>query len=343
MRILNTIKNILTLYNKSIRYKHWNHKFSKIHPSLNINESHSKKLRLILGIGRSGTTWTGKVLSTTTTPIRFFEEPLYYIKPRFPSLWFNKHDHTAVNYIKTISANHYLYRTYKYLTTPKYSWKLLGVNESLKRNDIQSKFCLIKEVHSLLATETLLKKIDTKTIIITRDPIYIADSLFNAQKISTKYLVDETKMIKKNKPFLGYVLGKENLKKILKTFKIIKIIKNKREKIIFEKILTITILTKYLQKISHDSKKTYLISYEKLCQNPEKYFSEMSSYLSLGWNEKKFNEIKKASYTKKESNNPYSIHRNTKKQINHPLKILKQNEVRKINDLLKYCELDYRQ
>jgi hypothetical protein len=39
-------------------------------------------LRLILGVGRSGTTWVSRVLGSTLQPIRYCCEPLFYLHPR---------------------------------------------------------------------------------------------------------------------------------------------------------------------------------------------------------------------------------------------------------------------
>ena len=61
----------------------WLVAFEEKHHSLlkTCKEVNTSKLRLILGIGRSGTSWITKILSLSVKNLRAFSEPLYRIMP----------------------------------------------------------------------------------------------------------------------------------------------------------------------------------------------------------------------------------------------------------------------
>ncbi len=324
---------------KKIYNSYWNLRFLIVHPKLKIEQSDVKKLKIVLGIGRSGTTWISNILATTRTPVRYFEEPLHHIRPILN--FSRKNDRTALNYYDEISNTHRLYIAYKLLTVPKYNWDKIGLKSFLKRDTDDFQYCLVKEVHCLLATEALLSSLNVKAIIVIRNPIYIIDSIFNAQGISSLYLINETEMIRKNIYFLKKNFPK-NFIKIQSMFNKIKSIKNARERKILETALTVAVLTSFLYNISKKNiSNIYLIKYENLCMNPKKYFSEMSDFLSLSWDDTGCNLLTESTAYKNGSDkDPYSIFRNTSSQTDHPLKFLTKNEVYKINQMLIKCILN---
>ena len=66
------------------------------------------RLRLVLGIGRSGTTWIVNTLARVTLPIICFEEPLFHIRPKIRPL--GGKDHTSTD---LVSDEHRIVKAYE--------------------------------------------------------------------------------------------------------------------------------------------------------------------------------------------------------------------------------------
>lgn len=116
-----------------------------------------RELRLILGIGHSGTTWLSYVLSRTPTPIRFFMEGLYQL---------DESGHS-----KDLSLP-LIYDSFLAEQPPD------ELARQKLRDDDDWKFCLVKEVHRLREAELLLDYYpSSKAILLTRDPVRVVDSL----------------------------------------------------------------------------------------------------------------------------------------------------------------------
>ena len=317
---------------------YWYYKFRKIHPELDLDQSDPKKLRLILGIGRSGTTWIGRMLATSMTPLRYFEEPLHHI---IPALSFtNGYNHTAIRFWKALSDSHRLVLSYKLFALPNYDWSKLGIQPFLKRDDKNFNFCLVKEVHSLLATEALLDKFQVPTIIVIRDPVHIVDSLFNAQSLSTLYLTDEVKMILQDPIFFRRYLSKAS-DKVRSTFAKIASWPGGRRKAVQQRILIVSIMTKMLECVAKNSEMVHLVRYEELCLSPGKCFSDMAAFLGLDWTKSNVDALLDTTNYKGEVTSPYSIKRNTAQQIERSFRVLTPAELEEAKEILKYCKLGY--
>ncbi len=90
----------------------WERRFKKRHPGLAQCPSDRSRLRLVLGLGRSGTTWLSRLLAATPTPLRFFSEPL----PHFVPPILTKPDHGGISYRSHLPPEHRLLRAYEKLT-----------------------------------------------------------------------------------------------------------------------------------------------------------------------------------------------------------------------------------
>jgi len=324
----------------SFLLKLWKYKFRINHPKLYKYQGDIKRLRMILGPGRSGTSWLLKTLSHTSTPLRSINEFLYHLKPRLSfSL---KNDHTSIPYTFDIKKIYPLIKSYSCLTLDEYNWnKLLSkhADNLIIRNDKNFKICLVKEVHSLLGTEMLMKYFKIQTIFITRNPIYVVDSSLSITRNKIIYW-NETDYVQ-NHFFLDrfFTHTKKNiLEEFAKNRKL-----PKREKDILNKILTVAILNKMLEQIAKKFNFILHIKYENLCKYPIQNFSKIARFLSLEFKGEmeKFLE-KTMQETKCSINNPYSVFRNTKKQINRPLYFLNLKEAQKAKEMLTNCKLyDY--
>ncbi len=322
---------------KNYYNKYWDIKFSLIHSKLNIKQTAPHKLKLILGTGRSGTSWMGKVLSKSQTSLRFFNEYLYHVTPKLRFSF--KKDHTAIPYCQSLDDNHPLIKSYKVLTHPDYDLnKFLPkhLKKLMLRNDKNFSICLIKEVHSLLATEALLDKFKCHAVIITRNPIYVVDSLLCFRPLNDYMWDNESKYITDNL-FLNTYFPQNNttIKKYIESNQ-----GNKRQQIIMRKTLTVAVLNKMLEQIAKKFNFVLHIKYEDLCKNPQENFARAAEFLSLEFKGEMEKFLKKTMQKTKDSEKDhYSVFRDTKKQLNRPFKFLTRDEVREAKEMLINCEI----
>lgn len=321
----------------------WHHKFEKMHPELSNYEGDASRLRLILGTARSGTSWVVKTLSQTSTPIRYFHEPIWRINPkfsftvqRFPRRFI---DHTAIEYCPTLPQGHPLLRGYLSLTAPNYNWSALGLKNQLVRNDSDWQFCLVKEVHSLLATEALLKSFNCLTVLIVRDPLYMIDSKFasRTRNFRVPYLNREFKAVR-DPAFLERFAPRQ-AKSVAKVLGKVSSIREVRERSILQKVLTAAIIRLMLRVLASEYKCAYLVEYEELCQSPYSIFTSMAKFLTLDYEETMEQFLVKATSSNPEKDNPDSVFRETSKQVDRPFKFLRPQEVSLCRQVLSDSEL----
>lgn len=316
---------------------YWYYKFRKLHPNLDLNQSDPGKLRLILGLGRSGTTWVGRMLATSTTPLRYFEEPLHSIIP--PLSFANAYNHTAIRFSKALPDRHRLVFAYKLLTLPDCDWNKLGNQHRLIRDDQNFRFCLVKEVHSLLATEALLDKFQVPTIIVIRNPLYTVDSLFDAFSLAAPYFLNHESLIIEDPLFLDLYLPNIG-DKVRSTFDVVKSWPDGRKKTVHQGTLLASIMTKMLESVGEKSKSAHIIRYEELCLSPQKGFTEMAAFLGLDWTKNSVDALSDTTNYNGERDH-FSVKRNTLQQIGRPFRFLTQDELEDVKEMLQYCELEY--
>jgi len=314
---------------KDLYWLYWHFIFRKYNEG---NFDH-KKLRLVLGLGRSGTTWVANTLVKSKTPLRYFEEPLFHINPK---LKFNTPpDHTAIDFSEYFPENHPLVQIYRIFCHRGMKLQYLP-QQYVKRNDAQFDVVLVKEVHGLLGTEALAKTLNIPILIITRNIFSVIDSLIKAQAIDTPYLFNEYKLVKENN-FLSYYFPEKN--KVLQTaFDKIDRIEDKEDQLLLEKLLTSFLITKMFEKISQKTKNILLKTYEDLCNNPNENYSQIADFFSMDYKEDDYIFSRKES-ARDEENDHYSLIRNTKQQLYKPHSTIhKKNSF--INNFFKEQQID---
>jgi hypothetical protein len=159
-------------------------------------ESDLVKPIFILGIGRSGTTLLGRLVALSPTPMRFISEPITCLKePISP-------DRVDVNFIspaeqeRVAKIRGILLRMEK--EVEMFKSQMLA---RIERDDPVGRYLLIKEVHALLAFPQILKDLDCRVAVITRDTSRVLDSYLLVEG-NFKYLVEEYKFLKE------YVAGR---------------------------------------------------------------------------------------------------------------------------------------
>jgi hypothetical protein len=301
----------------------WYQQFRNMHPELPKSEDDVQKLRIILGAGRSGTTWLSSVLSKTPTPIRFFMEGLYSVKPklRFSA----KSDRTAIEYRSNLPERHPLLCAYRLLLASRYDRTALGLGTTLVRNDLDWQLCLIKEVHSLLATEALLRFFKCPIVCLIRDPVYVIDSLFARDGLKSMYFENERKAVVKPDFLKRFAPDQsESISRIIKK----SVTGKRREKIILGKVLTVALINSMFRVLADESQYVHLIEYEVLCRSPKSVFRTAAKFLTLDWDNNIESFLSRTSQVNLDKEHEFSfpVFRQTQKQINRKFKFLSQNE-----------------
>ena len=318
---------------------YWFQKLHSFHPEVQLRRRDGEKLRLILGLGRSGTTWLARVLASSPTPLRFFEEPLFHMKPE---LCFNEgSDHTAIDYNPPQQVIERLLLAYGLLGVKNFDWDRLGIKKFLIRDDTGFQACLVKEVHGLMACEQIVDHLQCPILFIIRDPIRVVDSLIHAQSFDSVYLDAESRQLPLNKRFLKTFFP-VNFQEITDTYSWISNIRFHRKKIILRKVLTAGVLTEYFKLISKRFRNTSLITYEQLCLNPWVFFPQLAEFLKIVWDHTSEIQLQESMRKNSTSHDPYSIFQDTKMQINRTLAVLSNEEKKAGESILRECGLRYR-
>lgn len=304
-----TVKNIFSSIKKSInRYRYstaeWHQKridiAKKHYESGHFNsywdreiqtwhkvKSHPEKLRLILGVGRSGTTWIVNTLAQTKTPICCYEEPLYAINP--PLVLSRYYDYTAIGYSRESNGD---------LERLLYAYQILCSDcesiffEDMKkkktlRNDNNCKYYLIKEVHALMATEFLVKNLSCPVLLIQREIITLIDSIMDHTGIELNYFRSEFESLQETKFLEDFFPHKMEI--IVDIIGEIEQETDARKKSIYMKALVAYLFQEMFEIINIKYGNVMLVKYDDLIKDRDEYFSKISKFFKFEYQENSFN------------------------------------------------------
>jgi hypothetical protein len=297
----------------------WAAKFRAKHPFVDREPSDTGKLRLILGVGRSGTSWVSHVLSKTKEGSRFFSEPLFHIRPRLP--YRETGDHTAIGYSADSDAGPLL-AAYQLVAHRQFDGAGLPGNE---RNDPDWTICLIKEVHALLGAEAVLRTWKVPVVFILRDPVYAIDSLFAAQTLESIYLDHEAVAVR-DKLFLERFAGgaQESVRKALAD----NARSPRRRRIMVEKLICVHLLQGMFPSLAEEFPGARTFAYEDFCAQPVDTFKAAARALSIPWDDTMAACLQDSMRgDAAAASNPYVVVRNTAAQKNREFKFLTPEEI----------------
>ena len=250
--------------------------------------------------------------------MRFYFEPLFYIEPRLP--FRRKGDHTAVGYGE-FPEEHPLLSAYRLLLDRQCS----GVRpDVLRRADAGWEVCLVKEVHALLGTEGLLRHCRPPALFILRDPLYVADSLFSAQSLTTAYLDHEVKAVRERSFLDRFLPGRQEMMERL--FRDIRK-RGRRERIVLSKVVCIRLLHEMFMVLAEEFPFVRLMRYEELCEAPRESLSAAAQALSIPWDQDMEVYLAKTMQADSTSVDPYSVMRNTAEQKTRSFRFLTSKEI----------------
>ncbi len=300
------------------RTRRWQRAFGAAYSFMNNSAPEPGRLRLILGVGRSGTSWVSQVLFKTTMRCRCFLEPLFHIAPPLPI--HKKGDHTAVGY-EELSPGHPLICAWQLLAHRKFGGPGMA---TLERDDADWEICLVKEVHALLGMEALLRLWQTPAVFILRDPVYVIDSLFAAQTLQTIYLDHEVEAVRQHAFLERFAPGRQTAVERLFADAARR---EPRQRIILGKALCVQMLQEMFSVLAAEFPCAKALRYDQLCAAPRESFQSLAGALAIPWDNAMDSYLAKTTEADATSSDPYSIMRNTADQNDRPFRFLSPAEV----------------
>lgn len=288
---------------------------------------------MILGTTRSGTKWITQVIGSSRLPTCYIVEPIYKMPPRMP--FSSNLDHTAIEYNSSLKPNHPLVVKYKSLTDVNYDLNKIENSEKfLKYKEDNWIYCLVKEVHSLLATEGLIRLFNIPIILIVRDPVRVCDALFYRDGLETPYATIEGEHMLRNGFLKRFLPDSEAM--IISRKKKISSIEYERHRIILEKVLYVALLRKLLVSLSELYENAHLVEYEKACKAPSLIFKKAANFMGLPWDDMSEEFLRRTmTGTPEDYRDSTSVYRNTSEELDRPLDFLSEEEAEKCYGMLK--------
>ncbi len=222
------------------------------------------RLRLVLGIGRSGTSWTAHVLAEANPQLAYLQEPLACLVP--PTRLNHTPDSSAMPFSASVGPGHRLFSILSALTAYPDS-PILKDSARPRGLPADPKMVLIKEVHALLGTHHLL---DSKAcaIALVRRPLDVLVSLADTFGHGTRYLDLEGKSVR-GPAFLGFV-GLSRQQITLDT-----------SSDWANKLVTIALIQRYFHTLAVKFPNFLVVEYEALERAPQGEFKRISRHLGL--------------------------------------------------------------
>lgn len=302
------------------------------------------ELRLILGLGRSGTTWLSSAINQTESSIRFSMEGLLAFRPKVKLAPFK--DRSAAPFLASIDKNHPLASFYGAVSAFDFDVAQSKMEGPIVRNDPAPQCTIVKEVHALLATEAVINYFKCPTAIITRDPLRIIDSLFARDGYQSHYLNRETgellgsrfvKEFRRPRTFLPrsrharselldrYFAGRET--QIQSVADVVKSKTDPRTRIVLAKIVTAGLISEMLRQIASANSCCRHISYEELCEQPFDTVCEVANDFGIECGDKVRTFLRESTSRKTNKADRFPVYRNQCQIGGQPFRFLTDLEV----------------
>lgn len=320
-----------TALHRAVYQRRWRRTMRRQCPQAMQPPEAAASLRLILGTARSGTSWLVETLARSQEPMRCLIEPLYKLRPKL--LFSFEADRTALPYASHLPAAHPLLMAYRLAASGRVRMAELGVHKGLRRDDADASVCLVKEVHSLLATEALLKALPVPVIFVVRDPVFVCDSLFDRDGLESIYGVIEARHVTASRFVRRFVPDhaaalKEEHARIAQR-------KDPRMRTITERVLTVALIHAMFRQLAREHHSAHIVSYEKLCRVPYVTFQEVAATLGIAWDARAASFLDATMAETEESSDPHSVFRETDEQVERPLRFLKPKEAAQCREMLE--------
>ncbi|MEM7682286.1 MAG: glycosyltransferase [Planctomycetota bacterium] len=291
-------------------------------------------LRLVLGVGRSGTTWVGQKLAASPDGWRTQMELLLRLRPK--ARLGPGPDPAAMPYAEKLKPNHKMltaYRAFAGRACPFVPERLRGARPDAPVG------VLVKEVHGLLASPALLHAMpQARALFVVRDPIRVADSLFDAQTLDAPYLWAESKHVRSTR-FGRRVLGVRGMNAATEVFAEIDNASTARLRRVGDVAVTVALVQRLFESLaSARPEQAQAVTYEALCADPAGGFEQGANFLGVELSSVDLDAT--PIDTASDSASPYSLTRDTGAQLGRPYRFLSAQEAAWCHGLVRGLGLD---
>lgn len=282
------------------------------------------KYRFVLGIGRSGTTLLGRIVAFSATPMRFASEPFHGLKVHASP------ERPDTNCVLPGEADRV---TFLRDSIVRLGEGLEGFRADrlmkVERDDAGADVLLIKEVHSLLAFPEIVRGLDHRTAVITRDTTRVLDSYLIRYKAGNdKYLVGEHSYLARYlggrdaapNPLLDAALSgvSRGVKAYLKRPKWL-------TSVPMRAACTMEVIRHFLTAWAGSDDAVIHVPYEELCLDPIGGMKGIYDFFDLAGNEETVRRIRET--TSGESTEYYATDKDSRKVLTQDYRMLKERQV----------------
>jgi len=263
------------------------------------------RLRLVLGVGRSGTTWTLKTLAQCDDALNAYSEPLHHLRPAIHVS--SSPDRVACDFSPRLADRHPIIRAYQKLSaqrTPGFN----NASRVVVRGCDQPDRILIKEVHALLATPALLSATNARAVVILRNPLRVIDSIFDCQGLDAPYLHHEFEACGDTR-LLAAIGNPGQTARRLEQWRLIRAMPDARQRRAYSAAWAVAVTQALLKRTAERLPERVLtIRYEQAKHQPQAVFGGAAAHLGLRFGDKAAAFIEQ-SRSHDESEDPYSVFR----------------------------------
>lgn len=241
------------------------------------------RLRLVLGVGRSGTTWLASSLARSPSPITYIEEPFRRIRPL--PVFDSGDDPSAIAYsaapdtpeLARLNAVAGLLSAYE----PGMPLFYDDVRDRAVRREAEhAGAVIVKEVHALMGAEWLLQTSGCRAIVITRRFDRLLDSLMHHTGVGSPLFRVEYAAVTRT-PFLERELP-EHADAARLTIDWIERQRPPRVHDLLMSGLMIMLLQAYLTRLAQQHEHVMHVRHDDLITgNPEARFVEMARFFDI--------------------------------------------------------------
>ena len=281
----------------------------------------STRLRLVLGVGRSGTTWTARVLGNTSTPTRLLQEPLFHCRPRL-NLTAGA-DHVAVAPMSRLHPGHRLLTAYRCLLQDKLPLSEVGRDKCIEREDPYWQVCFVKEVHGLLASEAVIRSLGCPTALVVRDPVMTVDSILRTNGFQSGYLEAEARHLLERATEEQIAPGFGRLQSIARG---LFGVASRRQQIVLRMFFVVVSLQLLFRRLDTEYECVRLLRYEDLCRRARTRFRSLAMDWGLIWDARAEAFLASCS-TAPKTTSPYETRRIAAKQLTRTPSALRPQDV----------------
>lgn len=316
----------------------WQRRFNKTYASDTGLKGDGTRLRIVAGVCGSRIEWLSDLLRRCAPSIRFFNEPLERIDPEI--VLSKSADRLALPYQKELEPNHPLVRTLRMLTEKDNFWSKSRSTNRITEAETDWQACLVKEHHSLLASEALIRMFQAPTLFLVRDPVRTADRIFKRLGKQTNGYLDVELESMRGPVFLTRFLPNE-YKPVLRALHIIEKVHSPREKRILRLVLAIALLNLMFRRLDVRYQHVTTIAYEQLFIQPKPTISRVASFMGGTWEDNTtFTLMESIPFPESESDsNASPVGHMVRRQLEKPFQILTVNEAIACRQLMVDCGL----